>query len=182
MPTVSPPPPPAQPRFSALPHRSTLQSPTHACPPGQPPQPPQTFPLPPCPGTGTGTGMGMSQPMLPARGTPASFRPRCQPRAGWHTWLPGDSAMRSLPCPSSAAAGAVPPPAPRRAWVAVGFPSASPAAGQADTTTGHPQLHSCLPEIRLRRRWVSQDVLSLRACQRQRSAMAHGIHMQQHPP
>lgn len=140
--------------------------------------------LPARPGTGMGTGTGTSQPTLPARGTPASSRPRCQPQSRLACMPPRGFGNVQPPLPQRRQQWApCPLPARRRTWVTIGFPSAGAAAGQTDIATGHPQLRSLLPARSTPGgAGISGEVPSLRVRCRQRSAAAHGTRMPQHPP
>lgn len=128
---------------------------------------------------GTGTGTGTSQPTPPARGAPASSRPRCQPQSRLAHMPPQGFRNSQPPLPRQRGGGhRAHLQLPWRTWVAVGSPSAGTAAGHH-----HRASSALLPpasKIRPRQCWVSVEVLSLRACCRQRSALAHGTHVQQH--
>lgn len=128
---------------------------------------------------GTGTGTGTSQPTPPARGAPASSRPRCQPQSRLAHMPPQGFRNSQPPLPRQRGGGhRAHLQLPWRTWVAVGSPSAGTAAGHH-----HRASSALLPpasKIRPRQCWVSVEVLSLRACCRQRSAVAHGTHVQQH--
>lgn len=164
------------------PRRSTLRSPTRARPLAQ--DPPRGLASPSLPGQAWAWAQARARPSLrcPPQACQSLPARDASPRAGWHACLPRDSGMRSLPCPGGVAAGAMP---------TSSFPEnlgccRVPLGRRSSQTDGHHHPASSAPlppasKIRPRQRWVSGEVLSLRACCQQRSAAAHGTHVQQHP-
>lgn len=153
-----------------------VPGPWHGTPPG-------ALPLPPCPARhGHGHRHG-HVPAYAARPGRASLFPPEMPApepAGTRA-SPGIQECAASPAPVVWRRAPCPPPASRRTWVAVGSPSAGAAARQTDITTRHPQLRSLLPARSAPGSAGYRKALSLRACCQQRSATAHGTHVQQHP-
>jgi len=166
------------------PRHSTLRCPTHARLPAQPPRP-RAFPLPPCSAGHGARARAWARPSL--RCPPGARQPLpardASPKAGWHACLPRDSGRRSLPCPSSAVVGTAPT---SSSLENLGYRRIALRQRSSRTDGHHDRASSALlppaSEICPWQRWVPGEVPSLRACRRQRSATAHGTHVQQHPP